>query len=63
MNITSARYVQDIDGNNDIVAVVIDGVSMSVPINGGMQDGVPDNRHYKAILEWVAEGNTIEEAA
>ena len=55
MNITSARYVQDIDGNNDIVAVVIDGVSMSVPINGGMQDGVPDNRHYKAILEWVAE--------
>jgi len=22
----------------------------------------PDNRHYQAILEWVAEGNTIAEA-
>jgi hypothetical protein len=21
-----------------------------------------NNRHYQAILEWVAEGNTIEEA-
>ena len=21
----------------------------------------PDNRHYQAIEEWVAEGNTIEE--
>ena len=55
MNITSAQYVQDLDGNNNIVSVVIDGVSMSVPIN-------PDNRHYQIILDWVAEGNTIEEA-
>ena len=23
---------------------------------------VEGNRHYQAILEWVAEGNTIEEA-
>jgi hypothetical protein len=22
----------------------------------------PANRHYQAILEWVAEGNTIQEA-
>jgi len=22
----------------------------------------PNNRHYAAILEWVADGNTIEEA-
>jgi len=22
----------------------------------------PDNRHYQAIQEWVAEGNTIAEA-
>ena len=22
----------------------------------------PANRHYQAILEWVEEGNTIEEA-
>jgi hypothetical protein len=55
MNIESAKYVQDMDGNNNIIEVVIDGITMCVPIN-------PDNRHYKAILEWVAEGNTIEEA-
>ncbi len=55
MNIESAKYVQDMDGNNNIIEVVIDGITMCVPIN-------PDNRHYQAILEWVAEGNTIEEA-
>ena len=54
MNISNAKYIKDWDGNNNIVAVVVDGVSMSVPIN-------PDNRHYQAIQEWVAEGNTIEE--
>ena len=56
MNISNAKYIKDVDGNNNIVAVVVDGVSMSVPIN-------PDNRHYQAIQEWVAEGNTIEEAS
>ena len=30
-------------------------VVASVPLD-------PDNRHYQAIQEWVAEGNTIEEA-
>ena len=29
--------------------------SMFVPLD-------PANRHYQAILEWVAEGNTIAEA-
>jgi hypothetical protein len=28
---------------------------MSVPLD-------PANRHYAAILEWVADGNTIEAA-
>ena len=28
---------------------------LSVPLD-------PDNRHYQAIQEWVAEGNKIEEA-
>ena len=32
-----------------------DGKVWSVPIN-------EDNRDYQEILEWVAEGNTIEEA-
>ena len=37
------------------VKAVIDGVSWLVPIDN-------ENTHYQAILQWVAEGNTIEEA-
>ena len=33
----------------------IDGVVVCIPL-------VEGNRHYQAIQEWVAEGNTIEEA-
>ena len=56
MSITSARYIRtSASTENDSISVIIDGKSMSVPIN-------PDNRHYQAIQEWVAEGNTIEEA-
>ena len=56
MSITSARYIRTSESTeNDSISVVIDGKSMSVPIN-------PDNRHYQAIQEWVAEGNTIQEA-
>lgn len=55
MEITSAQYVNDRDGNNSSVIATIDGVSLEVPLD-------PDNRHYAAILEWVAEGNTIQEA-
>ena len=45
----------DFDGNNNAVHADIGGVMMSIPMN-------PENRHYKAILEWVADGNTIAEA-
>ena len=55
MDITSARYEQDLDGNNNIIEIVIDGVKMCVPIS-------TDNRHYQAVLEWVADGNTITPA-
>ena len=55
MNITSAQYGKNINNENDIVKAIIDGVEMSVPLD-------PDNRHYAAILEWVADGNTIKEA-
>ena len=56
MNITSAKYnsykgVQQ----NEAIIVVVDGNTMIVPVN-------PANRHYQAILEWVADGNTIAEA-
>jgi hypothetical protein len=57
MNITSAQYINDNLSNriNVMIKATIDGTEMFVPIDS-------DNRHYQAILEWVAEGNTIEEA-
>ena len=54
MNITSAQYYAE-NGKNESVTAVIDGQTWSVPLD-------PANCHYAAILEWVAEGNTIEEA-
>ena len=50
MNITSAKYTEDAN----TIEAVIDGVTMCVPVE-------PKNRHYQAIQEWVADGNTIEE--
>lgn len=56
MNITSAQYVLDIDGNNTAITATIDGKTLSVPLNS-------DNRHYAAILEWAEEdGNEIQAA-
>tara|TARA_R100001463_G_scaffold136312_1_gene201388 strand:- start:24 stop:194 length:171 start_codon:yes stop_codon:yes gene_type:complete len=55
MDITSAQYVTDLRGGESNILAVIDGTPTSVPKD-------PANRHYQAILEWVAEGNTIEEA-
>lgn len=55
MTVTSAQYVQ-VDGVNDSITAVIDGVTWSVPMNSG-------NTHYQAILDWVADGNTIQDAA
>lgn len=55
MNITSAQYATDKDDNNTTVVATIDGESMSVPMDTA-------NRHYQAILDWVAEGNTIQDA-
>ncbi len=55
MNITSAQYIKNVDGENDIIKATIDGVEMSVPLD-------PDNRHWIAIQKWVAEDNTIAEA-
>ena len=55
MNITKAKYFKDFDENNVSINATIDGQDMSVPLD-------PANRHYQAIQEWVAEGNTIQEA-
>ena len=58
MEITNAQYVSTVGMNSDTTTYIratIDGTELGVPIN-------PSNRHYQAIQEWVAEGNTIQEA-
>lgn len=55
MTITNAQYYNDIDGNQAGVKATIDGTEMFVPLDTA-------NRHYAAILEWVADGNTIQDA-
>ena len=54
MNITAAQYIQS-HGQNSVIKATIDGQELFVPIDEG-------NRHYKAILAWVEEGNEIEAA-
>ena len=57
MIVTSAQYLTDpLTGATDKdIEAVIDGETLTVPVD-------PANRHYAAILEWVAEGNTIADA-
>ena len=56
MTITEAQYQKtSLDIENTNIKATIDGTEMYVPLD-------PANRHYQAILEWVAEGNTIEDA-
>ena len=54
-NIQSAQYVTDEFGANQTIRANFSGEIVSVPLVAG-------NRHYDAIQEWVAEGNTPEPA-
>ena len=57
MNITSAQYVTDtLNGDAASITAVINGVTMSVPLD-------PANRHYAEIMRQVEAGElTIQEA-
>jgi len=56
MNITSAQYALDLDGNNASITATIDGVELSVPL-------APGNRHYDEIMKQVEAGTlTIADA-
>lgn len=56
MSITSAQYYKDKDGvENDGIKMVVDGKTYYVPLAAG-------NADYQAILDWVADGNTIQDA-
>ena len=53
MNIESAVYsVDDISGENSGITAVIDGVTMSIPLD-------PANRHYTEILRQVEAGTLV----
>ena len=56
INITSAKYSVNLDGVTESIIVVIDGITMNVPID-------PANRHYAEIMRQVEAGTlTIEDA-
>ena len=57
MNITNAKYANDLmTGETACITAVIDGVTMSVPLD-------PANRHYAEILRQVEAGElTIQPA-
>jgi hypothetical protein len=56
INITSAQYTLDLDGNNSTIISVIDNVKVHVPLD-------PANRHYAEIMRQVEAGTlTIAEA-
>jgi hypothetical protein len=55
-DITKAQYMTDIvSGSTSNIYATIGGIKMCVPLD-------PDNTDYAAILEWVEDGNTIEDA-
>ena len=54
-NVTSAQYFRDFNGDNVSITAIINGQEWSVPMD-------TDNTDYQAILAWVADGNTIQDA-
>jgi len=56
MNIESAQYHKNLSGNNSSITAVIDGVTMSVPLD-------PQNRHYAEILRQVEAGTLVIQEA
>ena len=57
MNITSAQYVTDtLTGDAASITAVIDGVTMSVPLD-------PNNRHYSEIMRQVELGELVIQEA
>ena len=56
MKIKSVKLCNDIHGNlNNLWVIDENGIGYGVPINEA-------NTDYQEYLEWVAEGNTPEEA-
>jgi len=56
MNITTAQYTVDFDGNNSSIKATIDGQEMSVPLDEA-------NRHYAEIMRQVEAGELTIQGA
>ena len=52
MNITSAQYTTDMDGNNSSIQATINGTEVFVPLD-------PANRHYAEIMRQVEAGTLV----
>ena len=52
MNIESAVYSVDMEGNTSGIQATIDGIQMSVPLDKA-------NRHYAEILKQVEAGTLV----
>ena len=52
MNITTAQYTADFNGNNTSIKATIDGTEMSVPMD-------PANRHHAEIMRQVEAGTLV----
>jgi len=57
--ITNVKYISDDKYTNYAVSIVYNN-DTSTTIQTLVDK--PDNRHWQNVLEWVAEGNTIQEA-
>ena len=55
MIVTSAQYQNDEAGNLDNIKVTIDGVVWFIQVD-------ESDAKYQAVMDWVAEGNTIADA-
>ena len=55
IKVTEAQYTNYMGGDNSGIKATIDGQTWNVPLD-------PANTDYQAILEWVEDGNTIEDA-
>jgi len=58
VNITSAMYFSDdeLTGKNSSITAVIDGVTLSVPLD-------PANRHYAEIVKQIEAGTLVVQPA
>ena len=61
MNIENVKWIE-LSAATETEEVVYSGVKATIDGQELFVPKDPNNRHWEAIQEWVAEGNTIQEA-